>query len=66
MTFDEAAALIADPRIDRTTWADLGCGDGTFTRALATLLPPGGVIHAMDPMPSLSRGAADAGASSQS
>ena len=48
MTVDEAAALIADPRIDGTTWADLGCGDGTFTRALATLLPPGGVIHAMD------------------
>ena len=48
MTVDEAAALIADPRIDGTTWADLGCGDGTFTRALAALLPPGGVIHAMD------------------
>lgn len=31
-----------------TTWADLGCGDGTFTRALAELLAPGSVIHAMD------------------
>jgi trans-aconitate methyltransferase len=30
------------------TWADLGCGDGTFTRALAELLAPGSVIHAMD------------------
>lgn len=29
-------------------WADLGCGTGTFTRALAHLLPPGSVIIAMD------------------
>ena len=29
-------------------WADLGCGDGTFTRALARLLPRGSTIHAMD------------------
>ena len=29
-------------------WADLGCGDGTFTRALAQLLPQGSVIHAID------------------
>jgi len=48
MTVDEAAALIADSRIDGMTWADLGCGDGTFTLALATLLPRGSVIHAMD------------------
>jgi ubiquinone/menaquinone biosynthesis C-methylase UbiE len=31
-----------------TTWADLGCGDGTFTVALASLLAPGSTIHAMD------------------
>jgi SAM-dependent methyltransferase len=31
-----------------TTWADLGCGDGTFTFALAALLASGSVIHAMD------------------
>jgi ubiquinone/menaquinone biosynthesis C-methylase UbiE len=48
MTVDDAAALIADSRIDGTSWADLGCGAGTFTLALATLLPGGGVIHAMD------------------
>jgi ubiquinone/menaquinone biosynthesis C-methylase UbiE len=30
------------------TWADLGCGDGTFTLALARVLGPGSVIHAMD------------------
>jgi trans-aconitate methyltransferase len=29
-------------------WADLGCGTGTFTRALADLLPPGSTIAAMD------------------
>ena len=31
-----------------TTWADLGCGDGTFTLALARVLASGSVIHAMD------------------
>ena len=29
-------------------WADLGAGDGTFTRALATRLGTGGRIHAVD------------------
>lgn len=31
-----------------TTWADLGCGTGTFTLALADLLSPGSTIHAVD------------------
>lgn len=31
-----------------TTWADLGCGDGTFTIALASVLAPRSIIHAMD------------------
>lgn len=31
-----------------TSWADLGCGDGTFTLALADLLAAGSTIHAMD------------------
>lgn len=31
-----------------TTWADLGCGTGTFTRALAGCLAAGSTIHAMD------------------
>src|SRR5690606_15919749 len=30
------------------TWADLGAGSGTFTRALATLLGPRGTVHAVD------------------
>jgi len=34
--------------LDGTTWADLGCGTGTFTLAFADLLAPGSVIHAMD------------------
>jgi trans-aconitate methyltransferase len=29
-------------------WADLGCGNGTFTQALASLLPPGSHIDALD------------------
>ena len=30
------------------TWADLGAGDGTFTRALAELLGPEGRVYAVD------------------
>ena len=39
-----------------TTWADLGCGDGTFTVALASVLAPGSIIHAMDRDSSVLRG----------
>jgi ubiquinone/menaquinone biosynthesis C-methylase UbiE len=31
-----------------TTWADLGCGDGGFTLALAEVIAPSSIIHAMD------------------
>jgi SAM-dependent methyltransferase len=31
-----------------TIWADLGCGDGTFTLALADMLAAGSVVHAID------------------
>jgi trans-aconitate methyltransferase len=51
VTGDEALALIAEIGLcapPAATWADLGCGDGLFTRALATLLPEGSTIHAMD------------------
>ena len=51
MTTAEARALIAHPSLGQgaaQTWADLGCGRGTFTRALASLLPGGSTIHAAD------------------
>jgi ubiquinone/menaquinone biosynthesis C-methylase UbiE len=47
----EARALIAHPSLAAggpQTWADLGCGDGIFTVALASLLPGGSVVHGMD------------------
>ena len=36
------------PANSPTTWADLGCGDGVFTRALASHLSSGSSIHAID------------------
>jgi SAM-dependent methyltransferase len=47
----DAVDLLADSgagALGPTTWADLGCGDGTFTLALADLLSSGSIIHAMD------------------
>src|SRR4029078_2850665 len=47
----EARALIAHPSLTDgrpQTWADLGSGDGTFTIALASHLPKGSVVHALD------------------
>lgn len=43
--------MLADSNVDTlgpTNWADLGCGTGTFTLALAHLLAPGSTIHAID------------------
>ena len=34
-----------------TIWADLGCGSGLFTFALANLLQPKSIIHAIDKSP---------------
>jgi trans-aconitate methyltransferase len=51
MRVRDARLMLAESHVETTgpmTWADLGCGDGTFTRALAGLLAPGSVIHAMD------------------
>jgi SAM-dependent methyltransferase len=47
----DAIEMLADSGVGAlgpTTWADLGCGTGTFTLALADLLSPGSAIHAMD------------------
>ncbi len=55
MQTHEAIAFIEKgmPTSDNTPqqWADLGCGSGTFTRALAHLLPPGSGITAVDRSP---------------
>jgi trans-aconitate methyltransferase len=51
MTPADARALIAHPSLRPgapQVWADLGCGRGTFTLALAALLPAGSTIHAVD------------------
>ena len=49
MTQDEAIALIGSAVTKKGgTWADLGAGSGTFTRALASLLGERGVVHAVD------------------
>jgi hypothetical protein len=51
MYIAEATELIRTDKLAGAraqTWCDLGCGTGTFTLALATLLPPGSVIHAID------------------
>ena len=52
MTPADAVALLA-PAIDSTggVWADLGAGEGTFTRALAQLLGPTSRIYAVDSDP---------------
>jgi trans-aconitate methyltransferase len=47
----DAIDMLAGSGVDAlgpTIWADLGCGAGTFTLALADRLAPGSLIHAMD------------------
>jgi SAM-dependent methyltransferase len=55
MNLQEATELISHEYITSlrypTTWADLGCGDGLFTRALAGLLQPGSTIFGIDKKP---------------
>lgn len=55
MTIHEATALIQPAfGVEIKTpqhWADLGCGSGLFTRALAALLAPGSRITALDRVP---------------
>jgi trans-aconitate methyltransferase len=51
MELREAISLIQTDEItqdNQTAWADLGCGSGLFTRALADLLYTGSSIYAVD------------------
>jgi len=49
---DEAVALIEDAVGERGgVWADLGAGEGTFTRALVELLGPNSRVYAVDQDP---------------
>jgi ubiquinone/menaquinone biosynthesis C-methylase UbiE len=51
MLLKEAIALLQHPdfkRKGKQVWADLGCGDGLFTYALASLLSPQSMIYAID------------------
>lgn len=55
MNIQEAVDLIAPSKVlpgaKPSVWADLGCGSGTFTQALARLLPPHSEIYAIDQSP---------------
>ena len=51
MRLRDAIDMLAESGVEAlgpTIWADLGCGDGTFTRALADMLTPGSLVHAID------------------
>lgn len=50
MTIQEAKSLLPDNLAgeSKQCWADLGCGDGIFTYALAEKLFPGSEVIAMD------------------
>lgn len=57
MTYHDAITLIDNPWLHNGTtpthWADLGCGSGVFTLALADLLAPGSTIEAIDLNPTI-------------
>lgn len=49
MQLSEAIHLIQHPIAkEKTAYADLGCGNGLFTKALAQLLAPQSVMYAVD------------------
>jgi ubiquinone/menaquinone biosynthesis C-methylase UbiE len=51
MRLDEAAAMLNNDYFhtaEQMVWADLGCGNGTFTLALANLLSPDSLVYAID------------------
>jgi SAM-dependent methyltransferase len=56
MKFHDAVSLINHPGImlnDKAIWADLGCGNGLFSRALASLLRPSSAVYAIDKIPGI-------------
>lgn len=48
MTHTEAVAFLAAAGPFHGTWADVGAGSGTFSRALAELIGTGGAVIAID------------------
>lgn len=51
MQLKDAIQLLqpAQPQLkNRNRWADLGCGNGLFTKALAHLIDPGSIIYCVD------------------
>lgn len=51
MKIADAIQLISGasiPQKEPGVWADMGCGSGTFTKALAHLLPEGSTLYAID------------------
>jgi ubiquinone/menaquinone biosynthesis C-methylase UbiE len=51
VTLSEAQQLVSSSSLStepRQQWADLGCGDGLFSRALLKLLPTRSIVHAID------------------
>lgn len=56
MKLEEAVRLISNEFIfipQKQVWADLGCGSGTFTKALAVILSGNSVIYAVDKVKSV-------------
>ena len=51
MQLQDAISLIQNKNINSETksiWADLGCGPGLFTYALASILKEGSTVYAVD------------------
>jgi|SRR5688572_24165792 len=59
MLLETAVSLINHPGVaaaEISNWVDLGCGNGLFTKALASLLKPQSTIYAIDRAPQVKDG----------